>query len=90
MVMSRQYAARVRTHPQSPAESNHTRNDAADWLTYDGRVRECVQTAQSSRAESCHIKCPDAARLNFVSRTAVIVRDGCYLGFGIAVERFIV
>ena len=48
------------------------------------------KTARSSRVESCRIKCPDAARLNFVSRTAVIVRDGCYLAFGIAVERFIV
>jgi hypothetical protein len=52
-------------------------------------------TKQHSRVESSlslslvGSKCPDAARLNFVSRAAVIVRVGCYLAFGIAVERFI-
>jgi hypothetical protein len=49
--MSPKYTARVRTHPQSPAESNHTRNDAADYVVYLSRPRAGMLTEQHSRIE---------------------------------------
>jgi hypothetical protein len=63
---------------------NQTRKDAAAtiWLTYDGRVRECVRPSTAKSSPTSLVKCDDALSFIFVSWTPVIERDGCYLALG--------